>query len=94
MIWLSVNLDCFIAELSSSMVENSTSDPVYLQGVLPRKLACCAPSSRLNQGHLQHSQPQAMETRQKACARPSACAALLGIAAEAGALEKYSQWDA
>jgi hypothetical protein len=35
MIWLSVNLDCFIAELSSSMVENSTSDPVYLQGVLP-----------------------------------------------------------
>ena len=35
MIWLSVNLDCFIAELSSSMVENSTFNPVYLQGVLP-----------------------------------------------------------
>jgi hypothetical protein len=38
MIWLSVNLDCFIAELSSSMVENSTSDPVYLQGVLPNQM--------------------------------------------------------
>ncbi|SMG62146.1 hypothetical protein BMETH_03_5 [methanotrophic bacterial endosymbiont of Bathymodiolus sp.] len=35
MIWLSENLDCFIAELSSSLVENSTSDPDYLQGVLP-----------------------------------------------------------
>ncbi|MCQ8897615.1 hypothetical protein NQT62_14330, partial [Limnobacter humi] len=35
MIWLSENLDCFIAELSSSKVENSTSDPVYLLGVLP-----------------------------------------------------------
>lgn len=30
MIWLSVNLDCFIAELSSSMVENSTFNPDYL----------------------------------------------------------------
>lgn len=30
MIWLPVNFDCFIAELSSSMIENSTSDPVYL----------------------------------------------------------------
>lgn len=35
MIWLSVNLDCFIAELSSSLVENSTFNPVCLQGVLP-----------------------------------------------------------
>ncbi len=38
MIWLSENLDCFIAELSSSLVENSTSDPDYLQGVLPSHL--------------------------------------------------------
>ena len=38
MIWLSENLDCFIAELSSSLVENSTSDPDYLQGVLPDHL--------------------------------------------------------
>ncbi|MCE2745201.1 MAG: hypothetical protein LW710_04760, partial [Burkholderiales bacterium] len=42
MIWLSVNLDCFIAELSSSMVENSTSDPVYLQGVLPTRAKAVA----------------------------------------------------
>ena len=38
MIWLSVNLDCFIAELSSSLVENSTFNPVCLQGVLPNDL--------------------------------------------------------
>lgn len=31
-IWLSENLDCFIAELSSSMVENSTFNPDYLLG--------------------------------------------------------------
>ena len=35
MICLSVNLDCFIAELSSPLVENSTSDPAYLLGGLP-----------------------------------------------------------
>lgn len=35
MIWLSVNLDCFIAELSSSLVENSTFNPAYLLGGLP-----------------------------------------------------------
>ena len=32
MIWLSENLDCFIADLPSLIVENSTSDSVYLQG--------------------------------------------------------------
>nr|MCE2745438.1 hypothetical protein [Burkholderiales bacterium] len=49
MIWLSVNLDCFIAELSSSMVENSTSDPVYLQGVLPDDLVDDGYVKRLRQ---------------------------------------------